>query len=47
MTDHWVRFSTACNALRMLNAEAGAVLAIRNAAAITKVIDRNTGEFPL
>ncbi len=43
MTDHWVRFSTACNALRILNAEAGAVLAMRIAAAITIVIDRNTG----
>jgi hypothetical protein len=46
MTDHWVKFSTACNARRILNAEAGAVPARRIAAAITMEIDRNTG-FPL
>jgi hypothetical protein len=46
MTDHWVKFSTACKALRILNAEAGAVPARSIAPAIKIEIDRNTG-FPL
>ena len=43
ITDHWVKFSTTCNALRILNAEAGAVPAKSIAAAIKIAIDRATG----
>ncbi len=42
MTDHWVKFSTACSALRILNAEAGVVLAKSIAAAMTIEIDLST-----